>query len=763
MFSSKTPDELELLFGFLPLAHAVVKRDDDAQWQLFWHNAAAQAIWGDYALNDDLALKLELMDAMTRASASTFLHTFHHALEAYRFTASPEQNALLVSFLPESQRKSEPVLVSDALNTSLYQWVVEGANFGVFDWNVAQDFIHYSQRAYTILDIAPAQLGSSQASLMAHVHPADSVRVSEALAAHFDEHWPFDVEFRVRNQHGSYNWLQVTAQSIWDDAHRLPIRVAGTLVDISARKQAQQQVQQKEALIEQIIDALPISIYVKDGQGCFRFFSKQTERDTGVSRAQAIGRTDYEIFPLDLAHQHLHGDQVAKEENRLIISEESLLLNGEPRWLMMGKGPIKVERPERTPEVWILGFSLDITQRKAMEEMLKTARQDAESSAKAKADFLSVMSHEIRTPLNSVIGTSGLLLDSDLDDEQGQYVEMIKRSGEHLLYLINDILDFNKLDAGKVELEQRVFELEQPIKTVIDMSSTQAKLKHLTLSYSLDASLPKFYKGDEARLRQILLNLVGNAIKFTYHGHVTVKLLAGRDMDEFGHASSGGQRVRFEVQDTGMGIPQKSLTKLFSEFTQVDASTTRQHGGTGLGLSISKRLVEAMKGEIGIISELGKGSVFWFEIPFNLPNVNEVLTENSEQELEDARPLSILVAEDNASNQLLIKAILSKLGHRVSLADNGLKAVELVQTYGDEFDLVLMDMQMPIMDGISATQAIRLLDSRNANIPIVALTANAMDGDRARVLQAGMNDYLSKPIDIQALKRALAVWSLVSR
>jgi PAS domain S-box-containing protein len=753
MFSSKTPEELELLFGFLPLAHAVVKRDEDAQWRLFWHNATAKAIWGNYPVNDDLALKLELMDAMTRASASTFLHNLTDALDTYRFTASPEQNALLLSFLPETQRKPEPNLVDDALNTSIYQWVVEGASFGVFDWNVGQDFIHYSQRAYTIFDLAPAQLGSTKAGLMAQIHEADRERVVDALDAHFEERWPFNVEFRVRNQHGSYNWLQVNAQTLWDSQSRRPIRVAGTLIDISARKQAQQQVQQKEALIEQIIDALPISIYVKDGQGCFRFFSKQTERDTGVMRAQAIGRTDYEIFPLELAHQQLHGDQVAKEENRLIISEESLLINGQPRWLMMGKGPIKVERPERSPETWILGFSLDITERKAMEEMLKTARYEAESAAKAKADFLSVMSHEIRTPLNSVIGTSGLLLDSDLSDEQAQYVEMIKRSGEHLLYLINDILDFNKLDAGKVELEQRVFELKQPIKTVMDMCATQAKLKQLSLTYQIDDALPKLCKGDEARLRQILLNLVGNAIKFTQNGHVNVRLRA------LSEPISAVQVIRFEIEDTGVGIAAESLSKLFSEFTQVDASTTRQHGGTGLGLSISKRLVEAMNGQIGIDSQLGQGSLFWFEIPFALPSAHEALAEHSEQELADAQPMSILVAEDNPSNQLLIKAILSKLGHTITLAENGLKAIECMEAHGETFDLILMDMQMPEMDGISATQAIRLLAGKGAQIPIVALTANAMDGDRARVLQAGMNDYLSKPIDIQALKRALAVWS----
>lgn len=753
MFSSKTPDELELLFGFLPLAHAVVKRDDDAQWRLFWQNSTARAIWGEYPVNDDLALKLELMDAMTRASASTFLHTMRDALDVYRFTVSPEQNALLLSFLPESQRTPEPNLKEEALNTSIYQWVVEGANFGVFDWNVGQDFIHYSQRAYTIFDLAPAQLGHTKAGLMAQIHEADRERVADALEAHFDERWPFDVEFRVRNQHGSYNWLQVSAQTLWDSHTGLPIRVAGTLIDISARKQAQQQVQQKEALIEQIIDALPISIYVKDGQGCFRFFSKQTERDTGVMRAQAIGRTDYEIFPLELAHQQLHGDQVAKEENRLIISEESLMLNGQPRWLMMGKGPIKVERAERNVETWILGFSLDITERKAMEEMLKAARYEAESAAKAKADFLSVMSHEIRTPLNSVIGTSGLLLDSDLSDEQAQYVEMIKRSGEHLLYLINDILDFNKLDAGKVELEQRVFELEKPIKTVVDMCATQAKLKHLSIAYQLDHALPKLLKGDEARLRQILLNLVGNAIKFTQKGQISVRLMA------LSQSNLTVQTVRFEIEDTGVGIPADSVGKLFSEFTQVDASTTRQHGGTGLGLSISKRLVEAMNGKIGLNSELGQGSVFWFEIPFVLPSANKTYAEHSEQELDDAPPMSILVAEDNPSNQLLIKAILTKLGHTITLAENGLKAVEYMQTRGEEFDLILMDMQMPEMDGISATQAIRLLDGDNAHIPIVALTANAMDGDRARVLQAGMSDYLSKPIDIQALKRALAVWS----
>jgi len=411
-------------------------------------------------------------------------------------------------------------------------------------------------------------------------------------------------------------------------------------------------------------------------------------------------------------------------------------------------------------ETWLLSFALDITERKKMEEELKSARNIAEQAAKAKADFLSVMSHEIRTPLNSVIGNASLLLSEDLDSHLAEHVEMIKRSGDHLLYLINDILDFNKLEAGKVQLEQRPFSLPQQVQTVIEMSVTNAKLKHIDLTSEISEELNSHYLGDEGRLRQVLLNLVGNAIKFTSAGGVAISVFPGKAFLKNNTSGTVGS-VRFEVKDSGIGISEENIPKLFAEFSQADSSTSRRFGGSGLGLSISKKLVEAMNGEIGIVSTEGVGSTFWFEIPLKkseevVQTTAEVLTEEL-----DIKPLSVLVAEDNLPNQFLIKTILSKLGHHVEIANNGLEAYEMMQDSNNVFDLVLMDMQMPEMNGLESTQHIRMLPGHEGNVPIIALSANSYEESYEAVIASGMNDYLSKPVNIEALKKTLAKWGSI--
>lgn len=728
------------------LASAVVQSRGEAEWWIESQNDAALAIWGDYDISQDISLRLSLLEADKKRIPSSFLHKIPGNIQSLRFIVTPYQGRLLVQFFPDfSEHHSEDDSIFD-----FYETVLEASHNGVFDFNLTDETVKYSRNVHEICGVTVSDLGRTKSDFFKRIHPDDIEAVDEALEMHLETAWPFEVEFRFKTATGIYIWLQSCGKAIKDSEDDDAVRFVGNLVNISERKFVEDMVKQREQLVEQIIDSLPISIYVKDDKGCFRFFSEQTEKDTGIDRAMAIGKTDYEIFPIEQARQSALQDQQVVESGRLMVTEEPVQLpNGECRWLMQGKGPITIYEDDSVKN-WLLGFSLDITERKLAEDLQRDAKIAAEEAVQTKSEFLSVMSHEIRTPLNSVIGTAQLLQDMVLEDEQKHYVDMIRHSGEHLLQLINDILDFNKLEANKVELESAAFDLSTLVGSILDMNRLLADKKGLKLSEHYSDGLSAFYLGDAARVRQILLNLVGNALKFTSEGEISIRV-----------RPTENKRVRFEVTDSGIGIRPEQIDKLFSAFTQADASTTRQFGGTGLGLSICKKLVDMMGGDIGIDSEYGQGSTFWFELPLVPAKAPEKPVEVS-PEMETA-PLNILVAEDNLPNQLLVKAILSKLGHQVLVVGNGLEAVQSVETAESPFDVVLMDMQMPEMDGLTATQHIRELPSSRASVPIIALTANALSGDREKVLDAGMNDYLTKPIDVSQLKRLLNVWGTANQ
>jgi PAS domain S-box-containing protein len=505
-------------------------------------------------------------------------------------------------------------------------------------------------------------------------------------------------------------------------------------------------------MLRTLVDNLPDFIYAKDAECRFLLANASVARHMGTTPENLLGKTDFDFFPPDLAAAYSEDERRVMRSGEALINREEAGIdaNGNAITILTTKVPL---RDEQGRVVGILGIGRDITARVKVEAEIRAAREAAEAANRAKSDFLAHMSHEIRTPMNGVLGMAELLLESRLDPEQRDCAETIRESGKALLTVINDILDFSKVEAGKLELECIDMDVRTGVDEVARLLAIQAHAKGLELEVSCDPELPERVRGDPNRLRQILLNLGGNAVKFTSRGSVRISI---------GVIESGAQHVlvRFEVRDSGIGIPKDRLESLFKPFTQVDASTTRRFGGTGLGLSIVRRLVDLMHGTCSVESEPGVGSRFWFTARFGQSSVAPQAGAQPARPTdgEDASHAAVprrrlLMAEDNVVNQRVAARLLEKMGYVVDVVNDGREALAAWSRGG--YDAILMDCQMPEMDGYAATREIRRQENGAARIPIIALTAHAIKGADEECFAAGMDHYITKPIDRDELRKCL--------
>jgi len=593
------------------------------------------------------------------------------------------------------------------------------------------------------------------------IRPEEEPKYAREFERAVRERTPFRAEARVRRADDEWRWVASYAEPRFSPSGKYLGHI-GLSPDITERKQAEEALRSSEEKFRQLAENVREIFWMTNASSTETLY-------VSPAYAHIFGRTCESLYQNPLSWMdaiHRDDSERAREVFQKQMQGEETVLeyriwtpDGKEKWIRSRAFPI------RNPDgqlIRVAGIAEDFTERKQAEADLGQAKQKAEAANRTKSEFLANMSHEIRTPMNGVIGMTGLLLDTELNEEQRRYAEIVRSTGESLLRLLNDILDLSKIEAKKLELESLDFDLPSLLDEFVTAFNVRALEKGLELHCSADATVPKLLRGDPGRLRQILTNLMGNAIKFTSAGEVRVQVLL---LDE----TKNEVRLRFSVRDTGIGVPESKIDMLFDQFTQADASTTRKYGGTGLGLAIAKQLAEMMGGEIGVVSQEGKGSEFWFTVRLGKPTATPQKEKFPVDELRGhaahklGRPFAgvrarILVAEDNSINQVVALGFLKKLGLHADAVADGAEAIKALESI--PYDLVLMDVQMPVMDGIEATRQIRSPASSVLNhwIPIIALTAHALRGDRERFLEAGMNDFLSKPMTVLTLLDVLKCW-----
>ncbi|MBF0482507.1 MAG: PAS domain S-box protein, partial [Desulfovibrionaceae bacterium] len=588
------------------------------------------------------------------------------------------------------------------------------------------------------------------------VHPEDLDNCLKTYVGAFDRREPFSIIYRLRRHDGEYRWIQDDGTPRFDSRGEF-IGYIGHCLDITEHQLAGKELGDAKAMLDAAFEqnpfpmalvTVPDSILRIANKACKEFLAIEEELNYLGKPLLEIPQT-WQEYDLDGRPVPIAELPLAKAMTGVVTRNELYRIerkDGETRWELVSGAPIY----GRDGQIIAAFITFpDITDRVLAEKALLEAKGQAEAANKAKSEFLANMSHEIRTPLNGVLGMLQLMGTTTLDDEQKEYVLTAIKSSKRLTRLLADVLDLSRIEAGKLFIQESDFELNNLKESVTDIYSLAAKEKGIQFQVAFDSFAQQKLRGDEARLRQVLFNLVGNAIKFTNKGHVRVESFQPRPQN------TNIPRVLFTVSDTGIGIPDEILKNIFEPFSQAEGSYTRRFQGAGLGLSIVRKLVALMGGELCIDNSEADGTTIYFSVPLKLSAMHQKQSEQPTHPIGNLSNagLRILFAEDEEVSLLSGKRMLEKSGYAVTTAVDGQEALQRLSE--QEFDLILMDIQMPVLDGVEATKRIRTSGTSYAGIPIIAMTAYAMTGDKEKFLAAGMNDYISKPVDMTDLRTVI--------